>query len=109
MNRNGMAPYRFSTRTRHLDEDLRARLESHLAASLRRSALIKEWHDREIPAGADWAKMISLHLETSQLLLLLLSSDFIDSDYCYQIEATRAIERHQSGEAQMVPVYFCAP
>jgi hypothetical protein len=40
----------------HRDQDLRARLESHLA-SLRRSALIREWHDREIPAGADWAKM----------------------------------------------------
>ena len=87
----------------HKDGDLREQLESHLE-SLRRSALIKEWHDRKIPAGADWAKMISLHLETSQVILLLLSSDFVRSDYCYEIEAKRAIERHQAGEAQMVPV-----
>jgi chaperonin GroEL len=87
----------------HNDEELRAKLEKALA-SLRIASLIKEWHDRMIPAGAEWAKMISLHLEMAQIVLLLLSDDFVASTYCYEIEAKRAIERHDAGQATLVPV-----
>jgi hypothetical protein len=87
----------------HKDEDLRVKLEAHLA-SLKREGLISEWHDRKIIAGTDSDCEIDEHLETADVILLLISSDFIASNYCFEKEATRAMERHESGEATVVPV-----
>ncbi len=72
----------------HEDEALRKELEKHLS-SLRRQKLISEWHDRQIGAGTEWAPQIDEHLKTASIILLLISSDFMDSDYCYGIEMER--------------------
>lgn len=87
----------------HADEDLRRELEKHLAA-LRRGGLIAEWHDRMIDAGDDWKGEIDRNLTTADIVLLLVSADFIASDYCWGEEMTKALERHDRGEAQVVPV-----
>ncbi|MFL5590329.1 MAG: FxSxx-COOH system tetratricopeptide repeat protein [Ktedonobacteraceae bacterium] len=62
------------------------------------------WHDRNISAGTDWEREIDAHLNTADLILLLISSDFIASTYCSSIEAIRAMERHEKGEARVIPV-----
>src|SRR6188508_835251 len=82
----------------HKDEAFREELIKHLTM-LRRSGLISEWHDRKILAGDEWDKKISEYLEKSDVILLLISSDFLASEYCYDIEARRALERHNNGEA----------
>ncbi len=87
----------------HKDEGLRRQLEAHLSA-LRRQGEIAEWHDRQIVAGSDWARDIDAHLDSADIVLLLLSADFIASDYCWGIEMRRALERHESGEAVVIPV-----
>ncbi|MHC5723945.1 MAG: TIR domain-containing protein, partial [Nostoc sp.] len=87
----------------HRDEMLRDQLAKHLTL-LARQQVISAWHDRDISAGTEWASEISTHLETSQVILLLISSDFLASDYCYDIELSRAMERHESGEARVIPV-----
>jgi hypothetical protein len=87
----------------HRDEDLRDELETHLSA-LKRQGVIDVWHDRRIPAGKDFGSEISQHLESSQIILLLISPYFIASDYCYDAEMTRAIELHNSGNARVIPV-----
>ncbi len=87
----------------HADEDLRRELEKHLAV-LRRGGLIAEWHDRMIDAGDDWKSEIDRNLTTADIVLLLVSADFIASDYCWGEEMTKALERHERGEAQVVPV-----
>jgi hypothetical protein len=87
----------------HKDEGLRRQLEAHLSA-LRRQGEISEWHDRQIVAGSDWARDIDAHLDSADVVLLLLSADFIASDYCWGIEMRRALERHESGEAVVIPV-----
>lgn len=87
----------------HRDERLRQRLETHLAA-LRQRNIIKGWSDRKIAAGEEWAKEIDERLNSAQIILLLVSPDFIASHYCYNIEMERAIERHEKGEARVVPV-----
>lgn len=87
----------------HEDETLRNALEKHLSL-LRRQGLISSWHDRQIVPGTDWAKAISTHLETATLILLLISVDFLASDYCYGIEVERAMERHEVGEARVIPI-----
>jgi TIR domain/NB-ARC domain len=85
------------------DEDLRQSLEKQLRA-LRRQGLINIWHDRMIHAGVEWEGEINTHLDTAQIILLLISPDFIDSDYCYGIEMRRAMERHLHGEAHVIPI-----
>jgi hypothetical protein len=87
----------------HEDEDLLNQLKAHLKP-LRRKGLISIWYDRDINAGTEWARAIDEHLNSAHIILLLVSPDFINSDYCYDIQVTRAIERHQRREAIVIPV-----
>jgi TIR domain len=70
--------------------------------------MIITWHDRDITAGEEWKNAIDSHLESANIILLLISSDFLDSDYCYDIELKRALERHESKEARVIPVILRA-
>jgi nucleoside phosphorylase len=87
----------------HKDEVLRDQLATHLS-TLRRQGVIKEWHDRKIGAGKEWAGEIDRNLESAHIILLLVSADFINSDYCMDVEVRRAMGRHELGEAWVVPV-----
>jgi hypothetical protein len=87
----------------HKDEHLRNELEKHLSA-LRHQGIVETWHDRRIIAGKDFNSEISEQLEKADIILLLVSSDFIASPYCYGVEMKRAMERHRSGEAHVIPV-----
>jgi CheY-like chemotaxis protein len=87
----------------HRDEDLRDELAKHLAL-LERRKIIRSWHDRKISAGEVWADKIDENLEVADIVLLLVSSDFIASDYCYEKEMKRALERHARGTACTIPV-----
>ncbi|RII25147.1 MAG: hypothetical protein CXR31_14755 [Geobacter sp.] len=87
----------------HADESLRDELEKHLSI-LKRQGLIETWHDRRIGAGGDFSHEISSHLEDAEIILLLVSADFLASDYCYDIEMKRAMDRHERGEAVVIPV-----
>jgi len=87
----------------HRDEALRNELEAHISL-LKRRGVISVWHDRRIAAGKEWNDEISAHLNNADLILLLVSSDFIHSDYCYEQEMTRAMSRQQLGEAAVVPI-----
>ncbi|MBI1762265.1 MAG: TIR domain-containing protein [Acidobacteria bacterium] len=89
----------------HLDETLRNELDRHLKI-LVRAGVIEPWHDRQIGAGEEWKNAIDEHLESARIILLLVSSDFIASDYCYDIEMKRALERHasQADPALVIPI-----
>jgi hypothetical protein len=87
----------------HRDEDLRDQLEVHLAM-LKREGLIEAWHDRKIPAGNEVDTSIDDKLETADVILLLVSPDFLASSYCYDREVQRAMERHTEGSARVIPV-----
>lgn len=87
----------------HKDERLRVELEKHLSV-LRRSAIIEAWHDRRITPGAHINREIDQHLESSNLVLLLISPDFMDSDYCYRREMRTALRRHANGQARIIPI-----
>src|SRR6266487_413378 len=87
----------------HEDESLLQQLEGHLS-QLRRQGLIADWHDRRILAGEEWAQKIDEHLEAASIILLLISPNFLASDYCYDKEMKRALERHQHGEARAIPI-----
>jgi len=87
----------------HKDEDLRDELSKHLAM-LKRQHVITAWHDRRIGAGKEWENEIDEHLNTVDIILLLISSDFLASDYCYDVEVKTAMKRHDEGEARVIPV-----
>ncbi len=87
----------------HADEGLRDELEVHLAM-LKRQGLVDVWHDRRLLAGdhLDWT--ISKELDEADVILLLVSPNFLASDYCYKIEKGRALERHREGTARLISV-----
>jgi tetratricopeptide (TPR) repeat protein len=89
------------------DEELRDELELQLSI-LKRQGLISAWYDREISAGKEWMHEIDDHLNTAQIIILLISANFVASDYCYGIEMMKALKRHEAGEARVIPVILRA-
>lgn len=87
----------------HADESYRDELEKHLAV-LKRQGIIDTWHDRRIAAGDDLHGKIDQELERANVVLLLVTSNFLASDYCYDVELARALQRHRAGEAKVIPV-----
>ncbi len=87
----------------HKDEELRIELDKHLT-SLKRQGIIATWQDREILPGDEWAGEIDQQLNTAQIILLLISSDFLHSDFCYSHEMQQAVSRHEAKEARVIPI-----
>ncbi len=87
----------------HEDEVLRQELEKHLQV-LQRSGLIGFWHDRNINAGTEWKREIDRHLNAAHIILLLVSPDYINSDYCYSFELVEVMKRHDAGKARVIPI-----
>jgi hypothetical protein len=91
----------------HADEPLRDEIEKQLSM-LKREGVIAAWHDRRISAGTEFASVIDAHVQTADVILLLVSADFLASDYCFDIEVKRAMERHDAGQAVVIPVILRA-
>jgi tetratricopeptide (TPR) repeat protein len=87
----------------HKDIVLRDNLEKHLA-NLKRQEYITSWYDRDINAGQEWASEIDEHLKKAHIILLLISPDFMHSEYCYSVEMKYALKRHDDGEAYVIPI-----
>jgi internalin A len=87
----------------HKDEELRDQLETHLKL-MQRQSIISTWHDRKIAGGEEWKGAIDDNFRHADVILLLTSTDFIASDYCYDIEMKSSLERHDKGEAKVVPI-----
>jgi CheY-like chemotaxis protein len=99
----GAAPVSLFYSYAHEDESLRDELQDHLMI-LERRGVVRSWHDRAILPGHDWSREIDEHLRRADIVLLLISKDFIASDYIMGVELAVAMERQQRGEATVVPV-----
>jgi|APTNR8051073442_1049403.scaffolds.fasta_scaffold00323_15 hypothetical protein len=62
------------------------------------------WDDHDIEAGKEWEAEIKKRLYGAQIILLLVSPDSLASDYFYGREVTVSLERHEKGEAVVVPI-----
>ena len=82
----------------HRDEPFRDELIKHLKP-LEYQGIITAWHDRRIGAGEDWRGRIDHHLDSAHIILLLISSDFLASEYCYskENETCPGAPRNRSG------------
>jgi hypothetical protein len=87
----------------HRDEALKQELEDHLAL-LKRQDKIRPWQDRQIEAGTEWNEQIRAALDEADIILLLISPRFMNSDFCYGKEMQRAMQRHHNGDARVIPI-----
>ena len=87
----------------HKDERYRDELRSALTAYERRGE-VTSWDDTCIRPGQQWEHELLDKLERADIVVLLLSNDFISSDYCTLNEMKRALERDAAGENAVVPV-----
>jgi hypothetical protein len=87
----------------HQDRALRDELVKHLEL-LRQALLIRAWHDGELSGGQDWQQEIETHLREAHVILLLVSIDFLNSQFVRQHELPLALEKHKNGEALVIPV-----
>ncbi|MFC5848571.1 TIR domain-containing protein [Deinococcus petrolearius] len=87
----------------HRDEEYRNELVAHLAL-LSRQELVESWYDHKILAGSEIDADIIKNLDESKIIILLISSDFINSDYCYSKEMFKSLEKHSDGTARVIPV-----
>jgi TIR domain len=84
------------------DQALVDQFTAHLTA-LKWQKVIQSWHDHQIEAGTDWSKSITSYLDSADIILLLLSADFLASEYSLD-EARRALKRNESGQARVLPI-----
>jgi hypothetical protein len=87
----------------HADESLKEEMLKHMAP-LAHLNLIQTWHDRKMKAGDHIDTEISRELRNANLVLLLVSADFLNSEYCYHVEMEEAVKRHNRGETTVIPV-----
>lgn len=72
--------------------------------SLELSKIVQGWHDRKIHAGTEWEQQIDDNLQSSNVIVFLISSSFINSPYCHDIEMAKALERHKNSSALVIPI-----
>lgn len=87
----------------HKDDALRDELDAHLSV-LRRQNIVRTWHDRKLVPGQTWNSKVMEMIYAADVILLLLSADFFNSDYCYDEEMRTALDRHNRGDAVVVPI-----
>ncbi|GHO95914.1 hypothetical protein KSF_059620 [Reticulibacter mediterranei] len=87
----------------HKDKKQREKLATHLS-NLRNQKIIADWYDGDIVPGTPWEEQIVTHLDSAQIILLLISADFMASSFCYSVELQRALKRHERHEARVIPI-----
>lgn len=87
----------------HQDDEFRVKLEEHLSL-LKHEGIVDSWHDRRIMPGTEWEEQIDARLRDASIIILLVTSAFMSSAYCFDKEMALAMERHEAGEAIVMPV-----
>jgi TIR domain len=96
-------PYEVFISYAHEDSSFLSELENHLV-NLKKQNFISTWNDKDISPGTEWKKQIMDRLNRAQIILLLISADFMASDFCYSVEMERAMQRHDADEARVLPI-----
>jgi hypothetical protein len=87
----------------HKDKKMQERLEIHLG-NLKRQGKLLTWVDKNIAAGREWENEIDRNLKSAQIILFLVSTHFINSNYCNNIEVRLAMEMHEKKLARVIPI-----
>ena len=87
----------------HKDKAFCQELKKHLS-NLQHQHILSPWYDEDISPGTEWEPQIMAHLNSAHIILLLISADFMASDFCYTIEMQHAIARHNANQARVIPI-----
>ena len=87
----------------HEDEQLMHAVRKQLVIFDRQKKIVK-WYDRKLVAGESWKEKIDHHINHAGIVLLFVSPDFFESDYCYEIELKQALQQHKAGRTEVIPV-----
>lgn len=87
----------------HEDEKFKDELEKHLKP-LQRNGVVESWNDRKILPGKEWDDSIKIEIENADIILFLISPDFIASDYIHDTEIKNALDRYAKKEVIIIPV-----
>lgn len=98
-----MKPIKLFYSYSYKDEESHALLEKYLVI-LKRFSIVSDWHHRKIGLGEEWVGALDNNLEVADIILLLVSTHFINSDYCYNKEITYAIRKHEAGLSVVIPI-----
>jgi hypothetical protein len=99
----GKGPLKLFLSYAHEDRDIVAELRKHLAP-LRYEQIVTDWYDLELIPGQDWDREILSQLESSDLVLVMVSADFVASKYAYGRELSLALDLHDQERLRMLPV-----
>ena len=83
MAENGTAKLRLFISYSHEDEKLKSDLDKHLIM-LKRSGKVEVWNDRQLIAGQEWDSNIKKEMQEADIILLLISADFNNSEYIWK-------------------------
>jgi serine protease AprX len=101
--RDVMTPLKVFISYSHLDQALWKEFKAHLSP-MERAGRIDIWSDQKIEAGQRWEDEIYRKLDGADIILLLISAYFVESEFCYSKELKRAVERDAEASARIVPV-----
>ena len=85
------------------DKDVKLGLLRHLKP-YRDAYKLSIWHDDHIEPGQQWKPHIDSRLNQTDIFLLLVSVDFINSEFIKQVEFKAAIDRHKENKSVVIPV-----
>ncbi|MEY2631817.1 MAG: hypothetical protein RIR00_471 [Pseudomonadota bacterium] len=90
----------------HLDEKWKNRVVKHLNVLAEEGLIV--WDDRKISAGAEWLKEIEEAMDHCEVALLLISPDFLTSDFITRNEIPKLLERRENEGVRVIPVIVSA-
>src|SRR2546428_13857041 len=89
----------------YADEDVNflKKLEKSLS-TLKRLGEIEDWSRCNISAGKEWKQEMKKNMNKASIILLLISANFIASDYNYNHELDHAMQRRKDKQAIIIPI-----
>lgn len=89
----------------HADQTIRKKLETALKALLiDRHADLNIWSDLQIAAGSDWQAELEQAISEASVAILLITSNFLASDFIQNSELPRLLERRQKEGLILFPI-----
>ena len=87
----------------HHDKDWKDRLSKHLGV-MEREGLLRVWSDEKIETGRDWLTEIDGALGQTSVAVLLITADFLNSDFIHRREIPDLLERRRNEGVHVFPI-----
>jgi len=87
----------------HIDENYLKNLEKHLI-TLKRRGIIEVWNDKKMTTGDILDNEIKTYLSSSDIIVFIVSVDFLNSWYCYEVELKETLARLKNVNIRVIPI-----